>query len=157
MRQILMPNIEFRFELMAIIMAGLLISCAHQNGADKNSPHQDNIEPALARPTPKTLPAPSYEAYKITRQEVQDFACPQAILDAGASPKDCQCAREKLWDMGQDGARLAALEQDITVVEENPDLAKLAPRRDTAIGLLRVEAFKACGFFEEGHIIGAGL
>ena len=144
-------------------MAGLLTSCAHQNGADadKNNLHQDNIEPALAQPNPKTPSDLSYESYKITRQEVQDFACPKAImqtiLEAGASPKDCQCAQEKLWEMGQDGARLAALEQDITVVEENPDLAKIAPRRDTAIGLLRVEAFKACGFFEDGHIIDAGL
>ena len=89
---------------------------------------------------------------QITKADAKQHACPAHILKAGASAKDCECAAAKLYELGKDGTALAA--QDGLVHES---YGAGASPRDIEIGLIRLEAFEACGFFKPGHPVNENL
>lgn len=99
----------------------------------------------------------SFDDFKITAAEAKTHACPESVLEVGASDADCQCAEEKLFEIGQDGAALAELEAGMTELSGDALLTGIQPPRVTAIEVIRIDAFDACGFFEEGHPVGEGL
>ncbi|MEP1229769.1 MAG: hypothetical protein ABJG88_03765 [Litorimonas sp.] len=98
-----------------------------------------------------------FESYRLTAVEAKTHACPQSVLEVGATPKDCRCAQDTLFDLGQDGALLSRLEGGTTEITDTKALSGIKPRRVTAIEILRLDAFESCGFFEPGHPVGEGL
>ena len=104
-----------------------------------------------------TSQAARFDDFKITREEAKTHACSQSVLEVGASPEDCQCAEDKLFELGQDGKALADLEAGMTELSGDPLLTDIKPPRVTAIEIIRIDAFDACGFFEDGHPVGQGL
>ena len=89
---------------------------------------------------------------RLTQAEAKAAACPESLLEAGASPADCRCIATKLYEIGsQPGA-----------IQANPNAEKSAigtssGRRDIAIGLLRVDAIEQCGLFDPDHIVAKNL
>jgi len=89
-------------------------------------------------------PAPVKTAALITSAEAKSEACPTSILDAGASPTDCQCLTPT-----------SEINAPVTPV---PGLgAGDAGKRKIAIGLLRLDAFEACGLFNPDHRVSRNL
>lgn len=120
------------------------------------SPSQDTtLQSAIKQAT--TEVEADFSIYLLTPTEAKTHACPQSVSEVGASEEDCDCAEETLLLLGQDGERLYRIEAGTTQVENSDVLTDIKPRRVTAIEILRIDAFEACGFFDAGHSVGAGL
>jgi len=94
----------------------------------------------------------SDETSLISRAEAKAHACPEHILAAGASPKDCECVADELYKLGQDGQALSAQESIVYEAFEGS-----ANERDVVIGVVRLDAFETCGFFEDDHPVNKNL
>lgn len=88
----------------------------------------------------------------LTRKEARAEACPQSVLEAGASPSDCYCVEEKLYALGQ---------KPDALVEGETNTFRLygdeTGERKIAIGVLRLTAFEQCGLFEPDHPVAKNL
>jgi len=103
-------------------------------------------------------PAPVKTAALITSAEAKSEACPTSILDAGASPTDCQCVEAQLFKLGQVPGALTPTSEINAPVTPVPGLgAGDAGKRKIAIGLLRLDAFEACGLFNPDHRVSRNL
>jgi len=89
---------------------------------------------------------------KISRLEAKALACPSSILDAGASPEDCLCVENKLFEMGQEPG---AIQYDNNSLQAG--LGDTQGKREVAIGILRLDAFEHCGLFDPNHIVSKNL
>jgi len=83
--------------------------------------------------------------FRLTRVEAQTHACPQSVLEVGASEADCQCAEDTLFTLGQDEDVMKSLEGGTSQIYGDKALSDIKPRRITAIEILRLDAFEACG------------
>jgi len=109
---------------------------------------------ACATPSANTSPAKIAEL--ITLDEAKSEACPESVLEAGASPEDCQCVETKLFLLGQvPGALKPTSEINIAPVAGLD--ASDAGKRKIAIGILRIEAIEYCGLFDQDHIVSKNL
>ena len=103
------------------------------------------------------LPAPQ-TAKLITAAEAKSEACPTSILDAGASPADCDCIETKLFKLGQvPGALTPTSEINAPVTPISGLDTGDAGKRKIAIGILRIEAIEQCGLFDSNHIVSKNL
>lgn len=108
--------------------------------------------------TPSTTTSPDKIAELITLDEAKSEACPQSVLEAGASPEDCQCVETKLFLLGQVPGALKPVSEINDNIAPTPELdAGTAGKRKIAIGLLRLDAFEQCGLFDPGHIVSQNL
>lgn len=89
---------------------------------------------------------------KLTEAEAKQYACPAHILKAGATAQDCECVAAELYKLGQDEGLLASQKSSVPDAFETETSA-----RAIAIGLIRLEAFETCGFFEPGHVVNENL
>jgi len=106
--------------------------------------------------TPQATPAKTAEL--ITLEEAKSEACPESLLEAGASPSDCECVETKLFLLGQVPGALKPVSELNDNVGPSPELdAGLAGKRKLAIGLLRVDAADYCGLFDPNHIVAKNL
>jgi len=87
-------------------------------------------------------------ADRLTRAEAKAAACPQSILEAGASAEDCSCIETKLYELGR---MPGAIQSDPHA--EKSQIGTSSGRRDIAIGMLRLDAFEQCGIFDPDHIV----
>jgi len=104
-------------------------------------------------PAPET-PTASNDADLITHAEAKAEACPIQVLEAGASPSDCQCVETKLFTLGQVSGALKAEEDTKSIQSLFNDPSG---KRKIAIGLLRHDAMKQCGLFDPSHIVAKNL
>ena len=88
----------------------------------------------------------------LTRAEAKTFACPDSVVEAGASPADCACVETRLYDIGR---KPGAIQFDPAPAQS--EIGTSTGRRDIAIGLLRLEAFEQCGLFEKDHPVSKNL
>lgn len=88
----------------------------------------------------------------LTRAEAKAAACPVSVLKAGASPGDCACVEDKLFEIGQ---KPGAIKYDPNAPQS--EIGTSSGRRDIAIGLLRMEAFEHCGLFDPDHAVSKNL
>ena len=88
----------------------------------------------------------------LTRAEAKTAACPISVLEAGASPADCDCVENHLYEIGQ---KPGAIQYDETAPKS--EIGTSSGRRDIAIGLLRLDAFEHCGLFEPDHAVSKNL
>jgi len=92
----------------------------------------------------------------ITLDEAKNEACPQSVLEAGASPSDCQCVETKLFLLGQVPGALKPVSEINDNIAPTPELdAGTSGKRKIAIGILRVDAFEYCGLFDPDHAVKA--
>lgn len=88
----------------------------------------------------------------ITLEEAKSEACPKALLEAGASPKDCSCIENRLYDLGQKPGALSPNGQPPQAL-----FGGESGRRKIAIGLLRHDAIEQCGLFDPNHVVAKNL
>jgi len=88
----------------------------------------------------------------LTRAEAKAAACPVSVLEAGASPKDCTCVEENLFEIGQ---KPGAIQYDPNATLS--EIGTSSGQRDIAIGLLRLDAFEQCGLFDPDHVVAKNL
>ena len=111
---------------------------------------------ACATSTPDN--ALSKTAKLITAAEAKSEACPESVLQAGASPQDCKCVETELFKLGQIPGALTPVSEINNNVAPTADLdAGRAGKRKIAIGLLRLDAFENCGLFDPNHIVSQTL
>ena len=103
----------------------------------------------VATPEPKTEPK---SADTLTLAEAKKAACPESVLDAGASPQDCSCVEKRLYEIGK---KPGAIKYDPSAVLEQT--AGAETKRDVAIGILRLDAFEHCGLFHPDHPVAKNL
>jgi len=89
---------------------------------------------------------------RLTRAEAKAAACPESILEAGASAEDCRCIETKLYEIGSQPGAIQANPN-----AEKSEIGTSSGRRDIAIGMLRLDAFEQCGIFEPDHIVSKNL
>ena len=89
---------------------------------------------------------------RLTRAEAKASACPESLLEAGASPEDCRCIATKLYEIG---SQPGAIRSDPNA--EKSEIGTSSGRRDIAIGLLRMDAIAQCGLFDPNHIVAKNL
>lgn len=99
-----------------------------------------------------TSSPPSPKLDTVTKAEAKRLACPDSVLEAGASEADCSCVENKLYEIGQ---KSGALQYDPGAALD--EVGDKTSKRDIAIGLLRLDAFEHCGLFEPGHIVSQNL
>jgi len=97
-------------------------------------------------------PIETVQPDRLTRAEAKATACPESLLEAGASVKDCRCIATKLYDLG---GQSGAIQTDPDA--EKSEIGTSSGRRDIAIGLLRVDAIEQCGLFDPDHIVAKNL
>jgi hypothetical protein len=97
--------------------------------------------------TPETV-----QPDRLTRAEAKAAACPESLLEAGASAEDCRCIATKLYEIG---SQPGAIQTDPNA--EKSEIGTSSGRRDIAIGLLRVDAIEQCGLFDPDHIVAKNL
>lgn len=108
--------------------------------------------------TPPPTQTASKTADLITKAEAKSEACPQSVLDAGASRADCLCVETKLYSLGQiPGALKPTTEINDNVAPTAELNAGDTGKRKIAIGLLRLDAFEQCGLFDPDHIVSKNL
>lgn len=88
------------------------------------------------------------EAVPMTRTEAKSEACPESIMEAGASAEDCTCVEARLYILGQKAGALK-IESGST----HTLFGKEEGKRKIAIGLLRHDAMEQCGLFDANHIV----
>ena len=98
-----------------------------------------------------SAPTPSISD-KITLSEAKKLACPASVLNAGASPEDCACVESKLFELGQEPG---AIRYDNAAPHRG--FGGEDGKREIAIGILRLDAFEYCGFFDPQHIVSRNL
>ena len=98
-----------------------------------------------------SAPTPSISD-KITLSEAKKLACPVSVLNAGASPEDCACVESKLFELGQ---KPGAIQYDNAAPHSG--FGGEDGKREIAIGILRLDAFEYCGFFDPEHIVSQNL
>ena len=98
---------------------------------------------------PGTVQSPSDT---ITRAEAKRLACPPPIIEGGASPEDCTCVENHLYDIGQEPG---AIKND--AVSSKAGVGGDQGKRDIAIGILRLDAFEHCGLFDPEHSVAKSL
>ena len=89
---------------------------------------------------------------KISRLEAKQTACPESVLEAGASAQDCSCVEKRLYEIGQ---KPGAIKYDNAAPQEG--LGGDIGKRDIAIGILRLDAFEYCGLFDPDHEVSKNL
>jgi len=89
---------------------------------------------------------------RLTRAEAKAAACPESLLEAGASPEDCRCIATKLYEIG---SQPGAIQTDPNA--DKSEIGTSSGRRDIAIGMLRLDAFEQCGIFDPDHIVSKNL
>jgi hypothetical protein len=88
----------------------------------------------------------------ITRAEAKSKACPESLLDAGASPEDCLCIETELFRLGQvPGALTIHGRTPKAIFGDTEGVRKIA------IGLLRHDAIEHCGLFDPDHTVAKNL
>ena len=87
----------------------------------------------------------------VTRAEAKSEACPAALLEAGASAKDCRCIENRLFEIGQTPGVLNSDKKPQALFGGDEG------RRKIAIGLLRHDAIEQCGLFDPDHIVAKNL
>lgn len=142
---------------MALFGGALLGACAVSPSGSPSGQSAKTTPSDIYIVNSQTRQSTKFAAYKLTPEEAKSHACPQSVLEVGATLQDCQCAEDKLFALGQDGALLARLEGGTSEIAGSQELSGIKPRRVTAIEILRLDAFEACGFFEDGHAVGEGL
>jgi len=142
---------------MALFGAVLLSACAVSPSGSTSGQSAKTTPSDIYVVNSQSRQSTKFDTYKITAEEAKIHACPQSVLEVGASPSDCQCAEDKLFEIGQDGQALADLETGMTELSGDEVLKGIETRRVTAIEVIRIDAFEACGFFEAGHPVGEGL
>ena len=103
------------------------------------------LSACASAPTPST-------SDKITRLEAKQLACPESVLNAGASPEDCACVENKLYEIGQ---KPGAIQYDNAA--SHSEFGGVQGRREIAIGILRLDAFEHCGLFDPEHPVSKNL
>lgn len=96
--------------------------------------------------------APPVPSDTLTFPEAKAAACPVSVLEAGASPADCACVENRLYEIGQ---KPGAVQYDETAPKS--EIGTSSGRRDIAIGLLRLDAFEYCGLFDPDHAVSKNL
>lgn len=96
--------------------------------------------------------APTSKVTPVTKAEAQRLACPDSVLEAGASEEDCGCVEKKLFEIGQ---KPGAIQYDPSAALDSTSETK--SKRDIAIGILRLDAFEYCGLFDPDHIVSKNL
>ena len=88
----------------------------------------------------------------ISRAVAKGLACPEPVLEAGASAQDCMCVEENLYKIGQ-------LPGAIKYENAAPHTAFGGEegRREIAIGILRLDSFEHCGLFAPDHPVSKNL
>ena len=94
----------------------------------------------------------SKTADTLTRTEAKQAACPESVLEAGASAADCMCVAKRLYEIGQ---KPGAIKYDNAAPTE--DFGGTTGKRDIAIGILRLDAFEYCGMFDPEHEVSKNL
>ncbi len=89
---------------------------------------------------------------RLIRGEAKAAACPDSVLEAGASPADCACVEKHLYEIA---SKPGAIKYDPDAPTSK--IGTSAGRRDIAIGLLRLEAFEQCGLFDPDHFVSKNL
>ena len=89
---------------------------------------------------------------KITRSEAKSLACPARIIEVGATPEDCRCVENHLFEIGQ---KPGAIKYDS--ISPSAGVGGQQGKREVAIGILRLEAFEYCGFFNPEHPVSKNL
>lgn len=89
---------------------------------------------------------------KISQAEAKQLACPESVLEAGASPEDCMCVEKRLYEIGQ---KPGAIQYDNAAPHE--DFGGNIGKREIAIGILRLDAFEHCGLFDPSHEVSKNL
>lgn len=89
---------------------------------------------------------------KISQAEAKRLACPESVLEAGASAKDCSCVEDKLYTIGQTPG---AIKYDNAAPQSG--FGGVQGARDIAIGILRLDAFEHCGMFDPDHPVSKNL
>ena len=89
---------------------------------------------------------------KITSLEAKQLACPESVLNAGASPEDCSCVENKLYEIGQEPG---AIQYDNAA--PHSEFGGEKGRREIAIGILRLGVFEYCGLFDPEHTVSKNL
>ena len=73
---------------------------------------------------------------KVTRAEAKNLACPARIIEVGATPQDCTCVENHLFEIGQ---KPGAIKYDS--ISPSASIGDQQGKREVAIGILRLEAF----------------
>ena len=107
---------------------------------------------AACASTLETLPLETSTSDKISLAEAKRTACPESVLEAGASPEDCSCVEKRLYEIGQ---KPGAIKYDNAAPQEG--FGGENGKRDIAIGILRVDAFEYCGLFDPNHEVSKNL
>ena len=89
---------------------------------------------------------------KVTRAEAKNLACPARIIEVGATPEDCTCVESHLFEIGQ---KPGAIKYDS--ISPSASIGDQQGKREVAIGILRLEAFEYCGFFDPEHPVSKNL
>jgi hypothetical protein len=89
---------------------------------------------------------------KITRAEAKRLACPSQIIASGATTEDCNCVENHLFEIGQNPGALKGNKVASTI-----GVGGEQGKRDIAIGILRLDAFEQCGFFDPAHPVSRNL
>jgi len=139
-----------------LMLAGALCLSACETASPAQS-SGDTVPSGIYVVNSGAIKTENFDDYKVTPAEAKTHACPQSVLEVGASPDDCQCAEDKLFELGQDGKALADLEAGMRELSGDALLTGIQTPRVTAIEIIRIDAFDACGFFEDGHVVGQGL
>lgn len=84
--------------------------------------------------------------------EAKAEACPEALLEAGASPADCACIENNLYTLGQAPDAFTTDGQTPKAIFGGEE-----GTRKIAIGLLRHDAIEQCGLFDPDHIVAKNL
>lgn len=107
-----------------------------------------NVPEAAA---PEPVPAATD---KITRAEAKRLACPSRIIEVGASPEDCACVENHLFDIGQ---KPGAIKYNSISPALRTEIENDQGKRDIAIGILRLDAFEFCGLLDPEHPVARNL
>ena len=98
---------------------------------------------------PGTVKSPSDT---ITRAEAKRLACPPLIIGGGASPEECACVENHLYEIGQEPGAIQS-----GAVSSKAGVGGEQGKRDIAIGILRLDAFEHCGLLDPEHPVAKSL
>jgi len=77
---------------------------------------------------------------------IKAATCPVRAFEGGSRPEDCACVEATLFEIGQ---KLGPIQYEKAPAKSG--MGTSAGRRDIAIGMLRLNAFVHCGFFNPDH------
>lgn len=110
------------------------------------------ITAALFLASCTTVQKPQTSSAPITQSEAKAEACPESLLEAGASSQDCACIENELYELGQKPGVL-----DTESGSTHALFGRETGKRKIAIGLLRHDAIEHCGLFDPNHVVAKNL